>query len=184
MPVRGGGMQQREKEWKTEETTNGETWLLIAVVEGDSYQEERVMWKHWGGMGCQNIFCIRLQVQQQQRYRFHTGSLGAGNMYPLRSQSQTLLVFLLHNRTTSLLWLGTFKSDIFILPEGLSFSWWIPCKKMWKVKFWSTCPWIIIICRIRAVTAFSFPQILETGVQIENRYHLGHGNNRMLQPGS
>lgn len=38
--MRGWDIAKRKKERKTEESGSGETWLLIAVVEGNSCQEE------------------------------------------------------------------------------------------------------------------------------------------------
>lgn len=84
-----------------------------------------------------------------------------------------LLIFLLHNRTYSTLQLGTFRTGISFLPEDLSISCWMSYKEMGKVRFWSTGPWIVIMCRIKAVSAFGFTQFLETGVKVENRYQLG-----------
>lgn len=60
---------------------------------------------------------------------------------------------------------------------------WISCKEMWKVRFWSTCPGITVIFRIRAVTAFSFVWIHEA--KVANAYQwVQNSISRMLQPSS
>lgn len=187
LPVWGGGMQQREKERKTEESGSGDTWLLIAMVEGNPCQEEMgsVETPRKDGVPKYFLYQIadRTTAKVQVSHRL-TQSRGR-TLWDLSPKPCALLVFLLHNRTSSVLRLGTFRGDIFFLTEELSISCWISWKEMWKVRFWSTYPWIIIICRIRAVAAFSFTQILETGVKIENMYQLvQNGISRMLQPKS
>lgn len=121
--------------------------------------------RHGGGMGFQNVFCIRSWIQPQSRYRFHKGSLSPSAIIEISipNTPSSWSSFCI-----SVLWLGTFGRDVIFLPEELTISCWISCKEIWKIKFWSTCPWIITICRIRTVAVFSFAQLFEGGVKIEN----------------
>lgn len=150
---------------KREESSSAETWLPIVWWKETHARDELVGWKTWRRDGIPKIFFLSDHgYSHSQGKGFHKGSLSLGAMLEISIPN---IPSSWSSFCTAVLWLGTFGRDGIFLPEELTISCWISCKEIWKIRFWSTCCWIIIICRIRAVAAFSFTQFLEAGVKIE-----------------
>lgn len=127
--------------------------------------------KEWWGA---KIFSVSDHRYNNSQGTGFTQAHSVEGMYPLRSQSQTLCPYGLPSAQQDFFStvVGHLQEWDFLLPRRVEY---LPLNFLQgnvgsKVLEDPSCPWIIIICRIRALAAFSFTQILEAGVKIENTY--------------